>query len=119
MKRNNWFIISCITIIVALSVNPVKVVAGEKNIKKHAEVNKYQGIYIFNNCRPSDDYDELGSVEKKGLMFHHIFGLFALNSYPREKINIIIRRAKKNYPECDGVIFDNIQMNHAICIKFK
>lgn len=78
--------------------------------KDQATVNQVQGVYIFIQCRPQADYAILGTVEKKGLT---ILGT------PREMYNVIIRRAKRDYPVCEGIIFDNIAMDHATVIRFK
>jgi hypothetical protein len=81
-----------------------------KDSKKLSEVNQNHGVYVFVQSRPIQEYDILGTVEKRGLTW---FGS------AREMFNTIIRRAKRDYPECEGVIFDNLELNHATCIKFR
>ena len=111
MKRNIFHLIVGTICVAIFSFNPVAVAGNkDKDTKKQAEVNQSNGIYIFVQSRPVQDYDVLGTVEKKGVV---------VSGRPREMFKTIIRRAKRDYPECEGVIFDNLQLNHASCIKFR
>ena len=111
MKRNIFYLIAGIVCIAVFSFS-LDAIAGnkDKDTKKQAEVNQSNGVYIFVQSRPVQEYDVLGTVEKHGIVW---------NGSPREMFKTIIRRAKRDYPECEGVIFDNLQLNHASCIKFK
>lgn len=75
-----------------------------------ARVNRYQGYYIFVQSQPINEYDVLGTVKKTGIVW---------TGYPDEMFNTLIRRMKRDYPIADGIIFDDVAMQHATCIKFK
>ena len=102
--------VAAFTFIAIFSFRPFAIARGSKDTKKTAEVNQSQGIYIFIQSRPTQEYEVLGTVEKHGIVW---------SGKPREMLKIMINRAKRDYPQCEGVIFDNVQMTHAICIKFK
>jgi len=80
------------------------------NQKSDARVNQAEGLYVFLQSTPLREYEVLGTVKKTG---------FVWTGQPEEMYRIILRRAKKEYPNCEGVIFEDIQMTHAMCIKFK
>lgn len=82
--------------------------ANQKN--SMAEVNQVRGMYIFFESKPAAEYTVLGTVQKTGLVW---------SGSPYEMYNIILKRAKRDYPDCDGIIFEGIDMKHATCIKFK
>lgn len=80
-------------------------------IKKDlATVNMQDGYYIFIQCRPVAAFDSLGEVKKTG---------FVMTGSPKEMFNTLLRRAKKDFPKCDALIFSDVQMEHAMCIRFK
>lgn len=74
-----------------------------------ALVNQEDGYYIFMFSRPQKQYEVLGTIEKSGLVW---------SGKPREMMNIILRRVKKNYPKADGIIFKGVAMDEAEAIKF-
>jgi predicted small secreted protein len=78
--------------------------------KDYANVNRISGLFIFLESNPLSDYEVLGTVKKTGLVW---------SGKPKEMQNILIRRALKDYPNCDGIIIDDISMDHATVIKFK
>jgi hypothetical protein len=78
--------------------------------KDNATVEMAEGVYVFLQSRPVADYEVLGTVKKTGLVW---------SGKPKEMYRILLRRAKKDFPTCDGIIFEDIDMDHATCIKFK
>jgi hypothetical protein len=78
--------------------------------KDNASVDQAEGIYVFIQSKPLAEYEVLGTVKKTGLVW---------NGKPKEMYRILLRRAKNDYPNCEGLIFDDIDMDHATCIKFK
>ncbi|MEO1260555.1 MAG: hypothetical protein AAFZ15_17290 [Bacteroidota bacterium] len=66
--------------------------------KRLAQPDKIQGIYIFTDSTPVDDYELLGVVKTT-------VGLSAQYEPIRDKM---IKRARKNYPEAEAII---IRMN--------
>jgi len=75
-----------------------------------ATVNKVDGYYIFMQCTPVAPYEILGTVKKTGI---------AISGDPDEMFKTILRRAKKDFPKCDAIIFTDVAMKHGDCIVFK
>ena len=73
-------------------------------------VDSFEGMYIFLQSNPNSEFQEIGSVKKTGLVW---------TGKPKEMFRIILKKAKKDYPDADGLIFDDINMDHASVIKFK
>src|SRR5688572_20478637 len=63
--------------------------------KGGASVSKLQGVYIFMFSQPTGEYDYLGTV-KAGMTWE---------GSPVEVMNSILKRAKKQYPDVEGIIF--------------
>jgi hypothetical protein len=78
--------------------------------KDQAKVNRESGLYIFLESQPLADYEVLGMVKKTGLVW---------NGKAKEMRKILIRRTLKDYGNAEGIIFDDIDMDHATVIKFK
>jgi len=78
--------------------------------KDMARVTKYQGLYVFMQCQPLGEYQELGTVKKTGIVW---------NGDPTEMYETLVKKAKKNYDDAQGIIFDDVKMEHATVIKFK
>lgn len=78
--------------------------------KDLATVNMVDGYYIFIQCKPVAAYDELGQVKKTGVTW---------SGSPKEMFKTLLRRAKNDYPKCDALIFEDVEMEHATCIRFK
>lgn len=83
------------------------VLLNEPNGK--SAVDQIEGLYIFIQCRPSAEYDYLGSVKKS----------LAWSGNPKEMLNSMIKKVKKDYPQANGIIFTSIDMDKADAIKFK
>lgn len=61
-----------------------------------AEVNKIDGFYVFTDSKPVLPFDLLGDVE---------LGFVSGTQYEDIKLNLI-KRAKKKYPDGDGIILN-------------
>lgn len=83
-----------------------KVVVSDKAT---ATVEQHQGVYVFQHSKPVAEYEYLGSV-KKGV---------AWSGKPEEMFNGLIKKCKSDFPTADGIIFTNLDMDKADCIKFK
>jgi shikimate kinase len=83
---------------------------NENNKSNKCTVEMAEGMFVFLQSRPESSYQTLGTVKKTGLVW---------SGKPKEMYRIILRRAKKDYPEADGIIFEDIDMDHATVIKFK
>ncbi len=78
----------------------------------HAEVNQLQGLYVFTDSKPVQEYEYLGTV-KTGIGF---------NSGQYQPVrDLMIRKIKKQFPNADGAIFFFNDGNADRCdaIKFK
>lgn len=78
--------------------------------KSSATVNRISGLYCFIECQPVADYQVLGEVKKTGLVW---------SGKAKEMRDILVKRAMKDYDNAEGIIFDDIAMDHATVIKFK
>jgi len=72
-----------------------------------AEVNQIDGLYIFIESKPTNEYKFLGS-EKKSITW---------TGSGKESIRGVIKKIKKNFPEADGVIFESIDLDKGDAIK--
>lgn len=75
-----------------------------------SRANRYEGVYVFIQSQPVADYTVLGTVKKTG---------FVMSGDPTEMFETLVKRCKKQYDDADGIIFDDVKMEHATCIKFK
>lgn len=61
----------------------------------YAKVNKVEGLYIYVNAEPVDQYEELGYLKKKGLWWQCQY---------TEIFNYFFKRCKKEYPRANALI---------------
>ena len=66
--------------------------------KNTAEVEQIQGFYVFIDSKPVMEYDYLGTINGTG-------GRAALNPQYTSVRDALLKRAKKDYPAGDGIIF--------------
>ena len=80
--------------------------------KKTAEVQIYQNIKVFTDCTPVMEYEYLGTI-KLGISF-------TSGQYQPIR-DSFIKSAKKQYPQCDGIILHFVDggVDSADVIKFK
>ena len=68
-----------------------------------AEVDQIQGYYIFAKCKPVKEYDYLGTVKGPTIGNHEFDNL----------VELIVKKAKKEYPDANALIFDgSIRQTH-------
>jgi len=81
--------------------------------KATAEVATIEGLYIYTDSKPVMPYDSLGKVN---------IGFIVGTEY-RQIRNNLIKRAKKKYPNAEGLIINYstkaLDIDEAIVIKFK
>lgn len=75
-----------------------------------AKVEQHDGLYIFMFSKPVAQYETLGTIEKKGIV---------ASGKPDEMLQLMIKKAKKDHPTCQAIIFTEVNMYKADCIKFK
>ena len=80
--------------------------------KSNADVNQYEGVYVFTDSKPQKDYEYLGTVKIS----------LGLGSGQYQNVrNSLIKKAKKEDPQADGLImnFKDMGTDRADAIKFK
>lgn len=85
------------------------VVSSEKGT---AEANKVEGLYVFTDCEPTNEYEVLGEVAPT----------WALDSKYVTVRDEIVRRTKKKHKDAEGVILyiTGAELSYkAAAIKFK
>lgn len=75
----------------------IKFLEGED--KASCKVNRQQGLYVFCDCKPVQDYDKLGEIVGAG-------GLSSLYSDLR---NRLIKKVLKKYKSADGIIINLVE----------
>lgn len=80
----------CLSAVVAFTV------ANYEPKKSSAEVEQYQGLYVFSDSKPVKEYDYLGTVKRNT-------GGFGGGQYTDVRDGLI-KRAKSDYPAANGII---------------
>jgi len=96
---------TCLTFILSFTVSRY-----EPN-HSTAEVQKIDGFYVFTDSRPVMPYDSLGLVD---------LGFVSGTKYENIRTNLF-RRARKKYPNADGIIMNLKRrgVDNGQVIKFK
>ncbi len=81
--------------------------------KGTAEVEQYQGLYVFTDSKPVSEYEYLGTVKLT-------FRIGNSGQYQSVR-DVMIKKCKKDYPQADGIImiFKDGGTDRADAIKFK
>lgn len=95
--------------VLCLFIMSFTVISDYRVEKKTAEVRQVEGIYVFFCAEPVVEYKYLGTAKPKMVM----------DDNTDTRLYAIIKRAKKDYPECEAIIFRNLDLGSADCIKFK
>lgn len=99
------------TIIISIAAISLLSFSAPESKKAAAVADQLSGLYIFLESKPASEYETLGTVKKTGFTMG--------GGKPKEMLRIMTRRAKDDYPTAEGIIFDDIEMQHATVIKFK
>ena len=75
------------------------IVFKEGEEKSKCRVNRQQGLYVFCDCKPVQEYDKLGEIVGAG-------GLSSLYSDLR---NRLIKKVMKKYKAADGIIINLVE----------
>lgn len=94
--------------VILLSITAAKVVDLPTQYNS-ATVEKIDGLYVFMLSEPINEYEVLGTIKKR----------IALTGQPREMLNSMIKKAKKQYPQSDAIIFTAVAMDELKAIQFK
>lgn len=73
-----------------------------------AKAEQEQGFFIFSHSKPVSEYEYLGTVKVNVTM----------SGSPKELFNKALKKARKEYPQGDGIIF-NAELDKVDVIKFK
>lgn len=76
--------------------------------KSQGTVTSQKGVYIFLLCKPSAENEYLGTVEK-----------FIPADTQEYQIEEMVDKAKKKYPNAQGIVFSSLKLDRADVIKFK
>lgn len=76
--------------------------------KSLANVDQQEGVFLFIHSKPAGDYKFLGKVNMPEIVW---------NGKSKEMINIAIRRAKKQFPDADGIIFQSEDLAKVDAVK--
>jgi len=98
-----------IIIILVIAVGIAGSAFTVSNEKGAATVAKVEGLYVFIYALPSGDHDYLGSI-KAGMTWGGTFS---------ESLIKIIKRTKKEYPDADGIVFQQGDWEKVDVIKYK
>jgi len=79
-------------------------------VKGMAVVDQEQGIYIFIRSKPAANYKFLGKVNMPEVVW---------NGKPKEMMNIAIRRAARQFPEANGIIFQSENFGKVEAVKIE
>jgi predicted small secreted protein len=80
-------------------------------IKNHtAEVEQVQGVYIFVSSKPVKEFDYLGTVKAAGIVMSKDY---------EDLMPKMVKKAIKDYPKADAVIFKGGSIYECDAIKFK
>lgn len=74
-----------------------------------AEVQKIQGLYIFFASKPVAPTEYLGTVKVK----------MTSDSESTTRLNKMIKNCKKEYPQAEALIFNQIDFSMADAVTFK
>lgn len=77
--------------------------------KSTAEAKQIQGVYVFFCSEPIKETDYLGTVNV----------YVTISSDSDSRLNAMIKKVKKEYPDAEAIIFKNIDFGSCDAVKFK
>lgn len=95
--------------ILIFSVTFTSMMVTTETTKATATVNQIEGVYVFIQSKPVTPTDYMGTVKKS----------VSWTGKPDEMLNSMIKKAKKEYPSCEAIIFVDNDMDKVDVIKFK
>jgi hypothetical protein len=95
---------------IAVFIMVIGLFSFKNNEEKIAKINKIDGLYIYYLTEPAGDYENLGSIKSTGMV---------LSKQPEMLLSYWIKRAKKQYPEANGMIVSvyNMETAYAITVE--
>lgn len=112
-----WFLYSvsallCGALVVCLVLLCSTLISWKPAERHTATVNDFHGVSIFLECSPIEPYTALG-VANDTTTFT------GTGKQLQARIIKVITAAKKQYPDCNGVIFSALDASRATFIKFQ
>lgn len=80
-----------------------------QTVQQPAKLQPYQGANIFYMSTPEREYTTLATFKVKQ----------SFTGEPKEQIKTALEKLRKEYPQADGLIFTDVNMQQAEAIKFK
>lgn len=107
MKKQVLFFISGILLMFLISSGYENYVVS----KQTAHAERFQNVYVFTDSKPVMEYEYLGTIK----------GVMTLTGQYQPVRDGLIKKAKKEYPGCEGVILHLVDggIDKADVIKFK
>lgn len=103
-----------IGVFVGIAITALTAMVQTYQVKKStAEVQSYENVLIFSDCKPVAEYEYLGTVK-------YNTGGFGGSQYEDIR-DALLKKAKKEFPEAQGLILNlkKGQADKADVIKFK
>ena len=94
--------------IVALIIAAASFTAFTQVTEHLAKPNQQEGVYIYQNCTPVEQYTYLGTIK----------GQMTMNGQPSQVLKTMLHQVQKKYPAATAIIID-ADMNKADAIMFK
>jgi len=79
-------------------------------VKRTGEPAKQEGLYIFILSTPTDEYEHLGTVKSPGVVMSKDF---------EDLLRTMVKRAKKEHPNADALLFNTGTIYTCDAVKFK
>ena len=76
--------------------------------KDVGKVEQIESLYVFYRSKPCSKYEELGTVKVT----------ISMTGKPEEMIELLTKKAKKNFPTGEALIISDANMNTASVVKF-
>ena len=73
-------------------------------------ITKVDGYYVYMFSDPTDEYETLGFIKEAKIVW---------SGKPKEMYNLMFKKIRSQYPNCDAVIVESIDFNRVRAIKFK
>jgi hypothetical protein len=102
---------SAVIISLALIINLLFIFSKSFSDHSTATAQFEQGYYIFIESKPVAPYEYLGTITV------HDYNTWM--GSPKELFNVAMKRAKRDYPQANGLIFLDLDLHKIDAIKFK
>ena len=102
-----YFIITFIFCVTSLMPNTV--LSQDSDKEYLGKMQQHEGYYMFFFSTPVEDYTTLGYLKEAKVVW---------TGKPKEMYKLMLKKTRKQYPNADGLIIEDIHMNRIRAIKF-